>query len=182
MLKKNLLYRLVLKPMLFCVIAAASIYAQEGTSTMRGMIVDQGGSVIPGATISVANQATGLNRRSMSTNSNGEYVFTSLIPGSYRITIEAQGFKKATQDNVQLAVGQTLELKIALQAGGVNETVNVTAEAPIIATTSKEIGGHINQRTLIELPTITRNFIGFVGLLPGVVPNISTESFGSDSV
>jgi Carboxypeptidase regulatory-like domain/TonB dependent receptor-like, beta-barrel/TonB-dependent Receptor Plug Domain len=185
MLKKNLLYRLILRPMALCLylgIAAASLYAQEGTSTLRGAIVDQSGSVIPGATISVANQATGLNRRSMATNSNGEYVFTSLIPGSYRITVEAQGFKKATQDNVLLAVGETLELKIALQTGGVNETVNVTAEAPIIATTSKEIGGHINQRTLVELPTITRNFIGFVGLLPGVVPNISTESFGSDSI
>jgi outer membrane receptor protein involved in Fe transport len=185
MLKKNLVYQLVLRPMILCVylgIAAATLFAQEGTSTLRGVVVDQSGSVIPGATVSVANQATGLNRRSMTTNSDGEYVFTSLIPGSYRITIEAQGFKKTTQENFLLAVGETRELKIALQAGGVNETVNVTAEAPIIATTSKEIGGHINQRTLVELPTITRNFIGFVGLLPGVVPNISTESFGSDSI
>src|SRR5262245_14652954 len=185
MLKKNIVYRLVLRPIMLCVylgIIVGTLFAQEGTSTLRGAIVDQSGSVIPGATVSVANQATGLNRRSMTTNSNGDYVFTSLIPGSYRITIEAQGFKKTTQENFLLAVGETRELKIALQAGGVNETVNVTAEAPIIATTSKEIGGHINQRTLVELPTITRNFIGFVGLLPGVVPNISTESFGSDSI
>jgi hypothetical protein len=118
----------------------------------------------------------------MTTNSNGEYVFTSLVPGSYRITVEAQGFKKAMQENVLLTVGETLELKVALQAGGLNETVTITTEAPIIATTSKEIGGHINERTILELPTITRNFIGFVGLLPGVVPNVSTESFGSDSV
>lgn len=185
MLNKNLVYRLVFRPMMLCVylgIVAAPLCAQEGTSTLRGAVVDQSGSVIPGATISVANQATGLNRRSMTTNSNGDYVFTSLIPGSYRITIEAQGFKKASQENVLLSVGETLEVKIALQAGGVNESVNITTEAPIIATTSKEIGGHINQRTLVELPTITRNFIGFVGLLPGVVPNISTESFGSDSI
>src|SRR5262245_14252602 len=185
MLKKNLVYQLVLRPMILCVylaIAAATLFAQEGTSTLRGVVVDQSGSVIPGATVSVANQATGLNRRSMATNSDGEYVFTSLIPGAYRITVEAQGFKKAMQENVLLAVGETRELKIALQAGGVSETVNITTEAPIIATTSKEIGGHINQRTLVELPTITRNFIGFVGLLPGVVPNVSTESFGSDSV
>src|SRR5262245_45110756 len=185
MLKKNLVFRLILRPMMLCIylgIAAAPLCAQEGTSTLRGTVVDQNGGAMPGATVSVANQATGLNRRSVTTNSDGDYVFTSLIPGAYRITVEAQGFKKAMQENVLLAVGETREVKITLQAGGVNETVNVTAEAPIIATTSKEIGGHINQRTLIELPTITRNFIGFVGLLPGVVPNISTESFGSDSV
>ncbi len=185
MLKKNLVYRLVIRPMMLIVylgIIAAPLFAQEGTSTLRGAVVDQSGSVVPGATVSIANQATGLNRRTVSTNSNGDYVFTSLIPGAYRITIEAQGFKKATQENVLLAVGETRELRIAMEAGGVNETINITAEAPIIATTSKEIGGHINQRALTELPSINRNFIGFVGLLPGVVPNISTESFGSDSV
>jgi carboxypeptidase family protein/TonB-dependent receptor-like protein len=185
MLKKNLVYRLVLRPMMLFVylgIAAAPLCAQEGTSTLRGTVVDQNGGAMPGATVSVANQATGLNRRSVTTNSDGDYVFTSLIPGGYRITVEAQGFKKAVQENVLLAVGETREVKLTLQAGGVNESVNVSAEAPIIATTSKEIGGNINQRTLVELPTITRNFIGFVGLLPGVVPNISTESFGSDSV
>ncbi|HEX5085430.1 MAG TPA: TonB-dependent receptor [Blastocatellia bacterium] len=185
MLKKNLVYRLVLRPMMLCVylgIAAAPLYAQEGTSTLRGTVVDQNGGALPGATVSVANQATGLNRRSVTTNSNGDYVFTSLIPGAYRISVEAHGFKKAMQENVSLAVGETREVKITLQAGGVNETINITTEAPIIATASKEIGGHINQRALVELPTITRNFIGFVGLLPGVVANISTESFGSDSI
>src|SRR5262245_55750745 len=185
LLKKNLVYRLVIRPMMLIIylgILAVPLIAQEGTSTLRGTVVDQSGSVVPGATVSVANQATGLNRRSVPTNSNGEYVITSLIPGAYRITVEAQGFKKAMQENVVLAVGETRELKIALEAGGVNETINISAEAPIIATTSKEIGGHINQRALIELPSINRNFIGFVGLLPGVVPQISTESFGSDSV
>ncbi len=185
MLKQNLVYRLVIRPMTLIVylsIIALPLYAQEGTSTLRGAIVDQSGAVVPGATVSVANQATGLNRRSATTTSNGEYVFTSLVPGLYRVTVEAQGFKKVTQEDVLLAVGETRELRISLEAGGVNETVNITMEAPIIATTSKEIGGHINERALTELPSINRNFIGFVGLLPGVVPNISTESFGSDSV
>jgi TonB dependent receptor/Carboxypeptidase regulatory-like domain/TonB-dependent Receptor Plug Domain len=137
---------------------------------------------MPGVTVSLANQATGLNRRTVTTNSNGDYVFTSLIPGTYRVTVEAPGFKKAVQENIKLAVGETLELRIALEAGELSETVNVTSEAPIVSTASKEIGGHIDQRSLVELPSVNRNFIGFVGLLPGVVPNISTESFGSDSV
>jgi hypothetical protein len=185
MLKKNLVYRLVFRPMMLCVflgIVAAPLSAQEGTSTLRGTIVDQSGAVTPGVTVSLANQATGLNRRTVTTNSNGDYVFTSLVPGAYRITVEAHGFKKMVQEDVRLAVGETLELRIALEAGALSETVNVTSEAPIVSTTSKEIGGHIDQRSLVELPSVNRNFIGFVGLLPGVVPNISTESFGSDSV
>src|SRR5437773_2045352 len=58
----------------------------------------------------------------------------------------------------------------------------VTAAAPVIDVTSKEVGGNITSKELTELPSVNRNFIGFVALLPGVVPNISTESFGADSV
>ena len=58
----------------------------------------------------------------------------------------------------------------------------MTAESPLVDITSMEVGGHISERELTDLPSVNRNFIGFVGLLPGIVPNISTESFGSDSV
>ena len=60
--------------------------------------------------------------------------------------------------------------------------MTVTAETPLLDVTSKEIGGNITGRELLQLPSVNRNFIGFVGLLPGIVPNISTESFGSDAV
>ena len=62
------------------------------------------------------------------------------------------------------------------------ETVNVTAESPLVDVTSKEIGGNITSETLVQLPSVNGNFIGFIGLLPGIVPSISTESFGSDSI
>src|SRR5918995_845938 len=60
--------------------------------------------------------------------------------------------------------------------------LTVTAETPLIDVTSKEIGGNITSDTLVQLPSVNGNFIGFIGLLPGIVPSISTESFGSDSV
>ena len=69
-----------------------------------------------------------------------------------------------------------------MEVGGLEETVNVTAESPIVDVTSKEIGGNITSETLVKLPSVNGNFIGFVGLLPGIVPSISTESFGSDSI
>jgi outer membrane receptor protein involved in Fe transport len=185
MVKKTLVIRLVKRPLVLAaslILFALPNFAQEGRSTLRGTITDSTGAAIPDAQVSVSNQSTGLNRRTTMTTSDGDFIITALTPGLYRITVAASGFRSATQESLQLAVGETRELKITLEPGGAAESVNVTAEAPIIATTSKEIGGNINQRELIELPSVNRNFIGFVGLLPGVVPNISTESFGSDSV
>ncbi len=185
MLKRAFVYRVVIRPLalsIFLFVISLSALAQEGTSALRGTVTDPSGAVVPNATVSIVNQATGLNRRAVVTDESGDYVFTSLVPGIYRMTVEANGFKKATQENLTLSVGETRELKLALAIGGASESVNISAEASLIATTSKEIGGHIDQRALTELPSINRNFIGFVGLLPGVVPNISTESFGSDSV
>ncbi len=168
--------------LLVCLACAQAAAAQEGTSSLRGTVLDPQGAVVPGATVSIANQETGLNRRSATTTDGGDYVFTALTPGLYRITVEARGFKTAVKENVKLDVGETQEFRVSLEVGAAQETVTVTAEEPIVQTASKEIGGHIGQRELTELPSINRNFIGFVGLLPGVVPNISTESFGSDSV
>lgn len=157
--------------------------AQEGTATLRGVVADPNGSVIPSATVSIANQETGLNRRSTTTTESGDYVFTSLTPGVYRITVEVNGFKKSIRENVKLNVGETQEFNFSMEVGGTQETVTVSTEEPLVETTSSKIGGHISQQELIELPSINRNFIGFVGLVPGVVPNVgSTESFGSDSV
>lgn len=163
-------------------ISASAASAQEGASTLRGTVSDSAGAAVPNAAISIANQETGLNRRTATTTEDGDYVFTALTPGLYRITVEAPNFKTVVNENIRLTVGATQEVDIALEVGGTEETVNVTPDAPIIQTASKEIGGNIGQQELIELPSINRNFIGFVGLVPGVVPNISTESFGSDSV
>jgi outer membrane receptor protein involved in Fe transport len=158
------------------------VSAQEGTATLRGTITDPNGSVLPNATVSIVNQETGINRRTAVTNSAGDYVFSALNPGLYRITVELSGFKKSFKDNVKLDVGETQNFNFALEVGGSQETVTVTSDPPLVETSTNVVGGHIGREELIELPSINRNFIGFVGLLPGVVPNISTESFGSDAV
>ncbi|MFP5265181.1 MAG: carboxypeptidase-like regulatory domain-containing protein [Blastocatellia bacterium] len=81
-------------------------FAQEGTSVLRGIVLDSTGAVIPNAQVSIANQATWLNRRTATTNDSGIYVFPSLIPGRCRITVEAQGFKTAMRKDVGLEVGE----------------------------------------------------------------------------
>jgi hypothetical protein len=165
-----------------CLTCALAAMAQEGRSSLTGIITDQNGAAVPNAQVSIVNQETGINRRSTVTSDNGNYSFAALFPGSYKVSVEASGFKTVLKENVKLNVGQTEELNVVLEVGGATETVVITAGAGVIDTTSKEIGGHIGEQELVELPSINRNFIGFVGLVPGVVPNISTESFGSDSV
>lgn len=169
--------------LLFIVILFVSAgSAQDGTASLRGTVTDPNGAVVPAATVSIANQETGTNRRTATTNESGDYVFTSLTPGMYRITVEAANFKTSVKENVKLSVGETQEFNFSMEIGGSQETVTVTAEEPLVETSTSKIGGQISQQELLELPSVNRNFIGFVGLLPGVVPNISTESFGSDSV
>jgi hypothetical protein len=155
--------------------------AQQGTTELRGRVVDSQGGVLPGVTVTVRNQATGMYRETVS-GTDGTFIASALIPGTYEVTAELQGFKKFSRRDLRLEVGRTATIDVVMEVGALEETVNVTAQSPLVDVTSKEIGGNIDSRELVELPTINGNFVGFVGLLPGIVPTISTESFGGDSV
>jgi hypothetical protein len=155
--------------------------AQQGTSELRGRVEDAQGGVLPGVNVIVTNQATGMFRETIS-GEDGSFIASGLVPGTYQVTAELQGFKKFERKELRLEVGKTTSVDVAMQVGGLEETVNVTAESPIVDLTSKEIGGNITSDTLVKLPSVNGNFIGFVGLLPGIVPSVSTESFGSDSI
>jgi hypothetical protein len=155
--------------------------AQQGTSEIRGVVRDQQGGVLAGATVTVRNQDTGMFRETVS-NQDGSYFVSGIVPGRYEITASLDGFRPAVQRELVLQLGRTLSLDVVLQVGNLAEALTVTAESPVVDVTSKEVGGNITSRELTDLPSINRNYIGFVGLLPGIIPNISTESFGSDSV
>lgn len=160
----------------------ASGLAQQATSEIGGRVLDQSGAAIPGATISIVNEETGTARRQVISTDDGSYLITTLPPGSYELTVEMTGFKKSVTPHLRLRVGKRSDFDVTLQLGEMSEVVTVSDAPPLVETTSKEVGGEVDRRELTELPTVNRNFIGFIGLLPGIVPNISTESFGSDSV
>ncbi len=162
-------------------LVAGPASAQQGTAEIRGRVVDQQGAVLPGVVVVARNQQTGNFREAVS-NSDGTYFISAIRPGVYEVSAELAGFKKYTRRDIPVSVGKTASVNVTLEVGGVSEEVTVTSEAPIVDVTSKEVGGNIASQELIDLPTINRNFIGFVGLLPGIVPNISNESFGSDSI
>ncbi len=150
---------------LFVMFVVASItptLAQEGSATLRGEVLDPSGAVVPGATVAIVNQETGLNRRSVITSESGDYVFASLTPGLYRITVEAIGYKKSVKEDVRLNVGETQEFKFSMEVGASQETVTVTTEEPLVDVSTSKIGGQISQQELTELPSVNRNFIGAI--------------------
>src|SRR5262245_3997750 len=166
---------------LIALLSVAGVSAQQGTSELRGRVADAQGGALPGVSVTVTNQANGTIRETVS-GADGSFIASGLVPGTYMVTAELQGFKKFERRELRLEVGKTTSVEVEMQVGGIEEVLTVTAESPIVDLTSKEIGGNITSDTLVKLPSVNGNFVGFVGLLPGIVPSVSTESFGSDSI
>jgi hypothetical protein len=160
---------------------APSAFSQQATSELQGRVLDGQGGALPGVGIVITNEETGQFRETIS-NSDGSYFVSRLAPGSYRISAQLAGFKKHEQTGLRLEVGRTTTVDVQLELGTLEESVTVTGETPLVDITSKEIGGNVQGRDLVELPNVNRNLTGYLALVPGVVSNVSTSSFGGDFV
>jgi Carboxypeptidase regulatory-like domain len=143
--------------------------AQVATGDITGRVVDPGGSVIPGATVTARNTGTGLTR-AVTTSSDGDYTITQLPPGIYEITVEARGFSKALLKDVQVLVGSRETRNIDLKAGAVTETVTVTTDVAAIETTKSDIGGVVTPSEVRNLPLINRTFASLSVIMPEARP------------
>ena len=155
--------------------------AQLGTGDLRGRVLDQQSAVLPGVTVIATNEASGQYREAVS-SSDGTFSMSALTPGLYEVTATLSGFKKYSRAGVRVEVGKAFSIDVQLQVGGVEEAVTVTAETPLVDTSSKQIGGVVTSQELNEIPSINRNFTTYLGTLPGVTAFISTDSFGADSI
>lgn len=173
--------RRTLAVLLFVSAIAAPALAQQSTSEVRGRAVDAQQAALPGVTITVTNQDTGVYRTTVS-NGDGAYFVSGLAPGMYSIAAELQGFKKYARKDLRLDLGHTTSLDVQLEIGNMTESVTVTAETPLVDVTSKQVGGNITSNEMMSLPSVNGNFVGMVALLPGIIANVSTESFGADAV
>ncbi|MDQ3686003.1 MAG: TonB-dependent receptor [Acidobacteriota bacterium] len=145
-----------------------SALAQSGTSTLRGTVVDQQGNVVAGANVTLSNAEKNFTR-SQTTNESGGYVFSAVPPGTYRVEIEATGFKKSSTSDVRAVIDTPVDLDVQLEAGSVTETITVTAgqDAPINSSDAT-IGNTFESRRIEELPLNARNIVGLLSLQPGV--------------
>jgi outer membrane receptor protein involved in Fe transport len=176
----TLIRQLAALSLLLALAAYTPAFAQQAaTATLEGIITDQQGAVIPKAKLSVKNQQNGLTR-DIQTDESGVYRFVALQPGTYDLTVTAPNFNEAKRNGIALTVGQKLNLDVSLTVGGSTESVNVTAEAPVVETTRTHVAGSVGAKQVSSLPVNGRNFLDFVTLTPGVVrdPRGGDLSFG----
>src|SRR5262245_16908724 len=158
-----------------------SAYAQQGTGELRGKVVDAQDAVLPGVAVVAKNEASGQFRELVS-GADGSFFMSALTPGVYELTAELSGFKKYQRKGVRVEVGKTVSLEVQLEVGGIEQQVTVTAESPLVDTTSKQLGGSVPTQELQDVPSLNRNFTSYLSLLPGITSTISVDSFGADSI
>ncbi len=143
---------------------ASPLAAQETTGKIQGRVVDAQSLAVPGATV----MATGVQgSKNTVTDGDGRYTIPFLTPGVYSVRAELQGFKAIEQKDVSVRVGQTADVPLKLEVGGVAEVVQVTGAARVVDTSSTTIGAVINTDDLKSIP-VGRTFAATLYLTPGV--------------
>lgn len=156
---------------LLVLLAAPSLFAQvTSSSTLRGVVKDPSGAVVPDATVTLTSTERG-DQRQVKTNADGTYVFTSIDAGTYDLKVETTtGFKTYDQPNLRIAPSETRGLDITLEVGGTNETVTVSAEAASqIKTETGERSETITANQIQNLSIVGRSSLELLRILPGVV-------------
>jgi outer membrane receptor protein involved in Fe transport len=146
----------------------SSVFAQTANSgVITGSVKDQTGAVVPGATVKAINIGTNAERTAI-TSSEGNYEINQLVPGVYRVEVEAPNFAKTVTENVTVNVLGRVTIDAEMKPAGATATVNISTDtAPLIETTKTEVGGVIDQRELENLPVNGRSFANLAVLIPG---------------
>jgi outer membrane receptor protein involved in Fe transport len=139
----------------FVLLVAPATFGQTVTGTLRGTVSDSKGAVVAGADVVIRNMETG-QERNLKTNSEGVYVASFLPLGRYTVTASSAGFNKVAQENIEIALNQTLVINFTLNPSSVTEAVVVTSEAAPINSTNAEIKGSLNAQEIIEKPTFNQ--------------------------
>jgi len=171
--------------------AGVTVWAQVGAGSIYGSVTDATGARIPGATVVLTNQATGVQRE-VTTDQAGSFRATPLQIGRYIVRVTASGFQATEVRNLVLEVEQRREVNVTLQVATGTETVEVTAATvPLLESTVSDLGQVIQERSIVELPLNGRNFVQLGTLSPGAIkseggqfnnPAASTSVRGSTSL
>src|SRR5262245_58265274 len=155
--------------------------SRSSSADLTGVVLDPTKRLVPGATVTATNLATGL-ARSGASNTNGVYRIPLLPPGVYDVKIEVGGFNSQIKRGVTLTVGQTLTLNFDLTLGGTKESIFVETDDPLVETERTHRASTITQRPINNLPINGRNFLDFASLTPGVVeesPTVTSIQIGA---
>ncbi len=157
--------------------ATTCIYAQ-GTSlgTIRGVVTDASGAVVPGANVEVVDVETDLSHK-YTTNGEGNYEALALKSGQYKILVDAAGFSKAEISGIRLTGSDTIRADARLQPATSTQTVLISSEAPLIQTESQTISSTLNNQAIVGLPRDSRDIYSFLYLNPNITQSASDGQF-----
>src|SRR5271169_4083644 len=133
--------------LMFTLLSTSPLFPQANQGTIQGTVFDQSGGAIVAATVTVIDVARGASRP-LTTDSAGAYIAPNLIPGTYTVRGQANGFQTLEHSGVIVEVGQTVRVDLTLQAGQQTQTVTVTSEAATINTTDTTLGGTLERQTI----------------------------------
>jgi hypothetical protein len=156
------------------IIGSGIAMAQGTNGVISGVIQDQSGASVPGATVEVHNVDTGLTRTAMG-DAAGRYRIPELSLGKYSVKVSATGFQTEIRNGITLTVGQEAVLDISLTVGSVSQTVQVTEEAPLVEVTSATISYLVNETQVRDLPLNGRDYVQLATLEPNVIPSTNYQ-------
>lgn len=157
-----------LRALVFLILSFASLWAQTSTSEISGTVRDTTGAVVPGASVTLINEATGVSQQQKTTPS-GLFSFPSIAVGSYTVSVEMEGFKTARLTKNVLSVGSPLTVDVSLEVGQIKDVVSVEGQAEQLQTSNAALGNVVTSKEATELPLNGRNPLTLLVLEPGVV-------------
>ncbi|MBM3785154.1 MAG: carboxypeptidase regulatory-like domain-containing protein [Acidobacteria bacterium] len=148
-------------------IAAVPLAAQDTRGSINGTVTDPQAAVVAGAKVTVTNTGTNVSV-SLTTNASGYYEAPLLIPGAYSVAAEMQGFKRVVRSGISVGIAEQLRIDIPLEVGGATESVTISAEAPILDTSTVATGRSMTNREIMDLPVLGNNITMLTRFAPGV--------------
>ena len=149
------------------IILCMPLHAQTVDTAILGTVTDGTGAVIPGATVTVSSPATGIEKKAV-TSSVGEYSITYLTPGTYDVTVSANGFNTSEQKGIELQINQQAKISIVMKAGGGTQVVEVTSTQPLLQSEDASLGVVVGTESAENLPLNGRRFDDLAILVPGI--------------
>lgn len=165
--------------LLLTAFVAMPVFSQESRAIISGTVTDPQGAVVPGAGIQVRNLGTNVVAKA-TTSDRGVYQAPPLNPGMYSVTATASGFKSLVRNNIELRVGDRIDLDIKLEIGQVSESVEVTAEAPMLETATASSGTVIDKSSVAALPMLGRNPFSLMQYAGGEVHTAVMSASGAE--
>ena len=156
-------------------VLASATPAQEAAGTIDGRVVDSSGAAVPGAKVTIENQATNV-KLTTPTNAEGRFYQRYLLPGTYSVTVEKHGFQKSVQTGILLDVEQTIALTFPLKVGDVATTIEITANTAQLATETSTVATTVSSKAILDLPINGRSPMSLATLVPGVIPSGNSNS------